>query len=93
MDETFSDRFWRRVCEAERVLRYLMVFAFVLLVFLAVSVPFVEAGTGSYYILIIDFLIIGGLLVAATVTLYICKNRTTRSFELDGVSDEERDSE
>lgn len=72
MDEHFSERFWRIVCEADRALYTVIILDTVFLVLLLFSLPFVGEQV-SVTVLWIDFSIVLSTLALASFVLLNCR--------------------
>lgn len=71
MDESFSERFWRIVCEADRALYTVIVLDTVFLVLLLFALPLVEQPA-SATVLWVDFAIVLSTLALAGFVLWKC---------------------
>ena len=73
-----SEQFFRRVCRYRYLLWLLFQFVVVLLLLSLFSVPFLEPGSPTYYISIINFVILLALLAASGGLAFVCERRRER---------------
>lgn len=75
-DDPITERLWDYVCPFQKYLLVVAVLEIVLLLLLGFSVAVgVEPGTASYYILIVDLVIVVPTLLAVTYAYRHCKQR------------------
>ncbi|WP_276256701.1 hypothetical protein [Halomontanus rarus] len=96
-----TDSFLEILCVASHLFRRVFQIAIVLLVLLAFSVVAIEPGTPTYYIAIVNVLVLVPLLIASAGTIYYCETARERkkislvesAREHDEASDERPDTE
>lgn len=72
------ERFWDRICTVTPLWRSLLAGAIVLLLLSGFSMVFVDPGSGSYYILVFNLVVLSGLVAANVFVLRRCSNRANR---------------
>lgn len=72
------ERFKEKLCSVAPLWRISLAFILVLLSISVFSFIFVTPGTKSYYITVVNFLVLGPLLVTNLVILYTCQSRSER---------------
>jgi hypothetical protein len=75
MAPSFRERFWEVICGAEAQLQFLLVFVVTMLVLGGIAVPLVDPGSLSWYLLVVDLAMFGGLLLVALLFLLQCRRR------------------
>lgn len=70
--------FFDVICAYSRLLKFALQFAIVLLLLLLFSFVFLQSGTSSYYIAIINLLMLVPILIVAMALLYVCGKRRSR---------------
>lgn len=70
-----NETFWDVVCGTSRGLSMLFVIASSLLVFTLVALPWLEPGTGSYVVAVLDVGILAVVIALIGAVLLICRNR------------------
>ncbi len=78
------------ICQYATLLRYLAQLLIVLLLLSLFSVPFVPPGTASYYMMLLNFIMLVPLLLVVLVFAYVCQQRRSRK-TVDAVTDETRE--
>jgi hypothetical protein len=75
-------KFWDKMCALTPLWRLALAVIMILLVLTTFSFAFVRPSTGTYYIVLFNFLLLGSLLVINLGMLYVCKQ--FRQKELEG---------
>jgi hypothetical protein len=70
-----KERFWEIICGAYPAIVVLFVLNLTLLIFLAISFPFVTPGSGSYYVTLLAGAIIAVSLVGLVSVIRVCRSR------------------
>lgn len=73
-----TDPFLELLCAASHLFRRVFQLAIVLLVLLAFSALTLEPGTSTYYIAIVNVLVLVPLLVASAGVIYYCETKRER---------------
>ena len=73
-----SEQFFRRICRYRYLLWLLFQFVVVLLLLSLFSVPFLEPGSPTYYISIVNFVILLALLAVSGGLAFVCERRRQR---------------
>lgn len=71
------DEFWELACDVEQLWRFLLAVVIVLFAMLGMSFPFIDRGSGSYYIGLLSLSLLVPLLVSSAFVVRRCamKNR------------------
>jgi len=95
-------KFWDKMCAFTPLWRLALAIIMILLVLTTFSFAFVAPGTGTYYIVLFNLLLLGLLLMVNLGVLYVCKQYRQKELEgekeletfqgSEGASDEEFDS-
>lgn len=75
MAGTYSDRFWKTVCQYRSAVVLLLGLEAVLLVLLLIALWLRPADPGTRTILVVDFVLVGAGFLAAGYVLYRCRQR------------------
>ena len=73
MAGTYSDRFWKIVCQYRSAIGLLLGLEAVLLVLLVIALWLQPADAGTRTVLVVDFVLVGAGFLAACYTLYRCR--------------------
>jgi hypothetical protein len=75
-------KFWDKICAFTPLWQLALAIIMMLLVLTVFSLAFVTPGTGSYYIVLFNLLLLGILTITDIGVLYVCKQY--RQKELEG---------
>lgn len=86
-----TQSFLEILCSATHLFRRMFQFVIVLLVLLAFSISTVEPGTSTYYITIVNLLVLVPLLAVSASVIYFCETKRDRKTISSIESARERD--
>ncbi|WP_121743491.1 hypothetical protein [Natronorubrum halophilum] len=75
MADTYSDRFWKTVCQYRSAVVLLLGIEAVLLVLLVIALWLQPTGSGTRTVLAVDFVLVGTGFLAAGYVLSRCRQR------------------
>lgn len=76
LDNVMRDIFWETLDDILPLFQVLFGLSVVFLVLLLFTVPFLERGSGSYYVTFISLVVIFGMLVGSAVVIRKCRAYT-----------------
>lgn len=68
-------RIWETLCMGAPVLRIVLALALILLLMSGLAIPFVDPGSATYYITLVNLTVLLPLLIATVYILHTCKRR------------------
>jgi len=75
MVDSYSDRFWKTVCQYRSVVVLLLGIEAVLLVLLLIALGLQPEAAGTRTVLVADFVLVGAGFLGAAYVLYRCRQR------------------
>jgi len=72
----FRRRFWDVICEYDDYLMVAMAINLGLLILLLLATPGISRGSSAFVVVVIDFLVLGPLIVVSVYLVWRCRNRT-----------------
>jgi hypothetical protein len=75
MTQSFGETFWEIICSAEYAIRFLFLVSGTLLLLGVLAWPLIEPGSPERLMLIIDFILMGFMLLLAVGLMYRCRQR------------------
>ncbi len=75
MVDSYSDRFWKTVCQYRSVVVLLLGIEAVLLVLLLIALGLQPEAAGTKTVLVADFVLVGTGFLGAAYVLYRCRRR------------------